>query len=385
MSRTWMLGLTSALIGLIVALGLAEIALRVVGNPTQMLYRPDPYFGWGHTPGDSFQRVTNGRSVEIQINSLGLRSPETAYEKKPGTMRVLVLGDSFTEAFQVPAESIYPSRIEQLLNTRNAREYEVINAGVAGYGTDNALLFYRHEGYKYDADVVLLSLYVGNDIRNNWYRLDTIDSGGLRKPYFSPGPDGLELNMYPFDRHSSLTTRIKIFLNRNVRLYSFARELRDRLRSREIPAGRGDDGAPPTVPLDMQLFDSSVNENWEIAWSVTEQLIGMLRDEVEAAGQRFVVALIPTKAQVHRHYWQAFLADMEGLDLSDFRLDWPTERLRRILESRGIEFIDLAPAFREQAAAADSELYIPDDGHWNEAGHDIAAATIAGYLNRAGD
>lgn len=380
-----MLGLSSVVIGLMLAFGLAEIALRVVGNPTQMVYRPDPYYGWGHTPGDRFQRVTNGRSVEIRINSLGLRGPETTRDKRPGTTRVLVLGDSFTEAFQVPEESIYPRRLEQLLNARNDASYEVVNAGVAGYGTDNALLFYRHEGHSYDADIVLLSFYIGNDIRNNWYRLDTIDSGGLRKPYFSPGPDGLELNMYPFSRHSSLATRVRIFMNRNVRLYSFARELRDRLRSREVADGAGDDVTAATVPLDMQLFDKSVNEDWEIAWNVTEQLIELLRIEVESGGRRFVVALIPTKAQVHRQYWQSFLNDTAGIDGSDFQPGWPTERLRRILESRGIEFIDLAPVLREQAAGSDSEFYIPNDGHWNEAGHDIVAAAIASYLTSTGD
>jgi hypothetical protein len=84
----------------------------------------------------------------------------------------------------------------------NEKVHEVLNAGTSGYGMDNALLFLRHEGYRYNPDVVLLALYIGNDILNYWYLLENIDTGGFRKPYFTPGDTSLEINAFPFAEHS---------------------------------------------------------------------------------------------------------------------------------------------------------------------------------------
>lgn len=66
------------------------------------------------------------------------------------------------------------------------------------------------------------------------------------------------------------------------------------------------------------------------------------------------------------------------------RLGNQRDALRALAEKRGIAFIDLVPVF-EAAAARGEVLYYTYDTHWNQAGHDLAGATIAAYLKDHGD
>ena len=57
---------------------------------------------------------------------------------------MLVLGDSMTSAEGVEAEQTYPKLLERALaERRGAGRYEVINAAVRGYGTDQELVLFE--------------------------------------------------------------------------------------------------------------------------------------------------------------------------------------------------------------------------------------------------
>ncbi len=55
----------------------------------------DPVLGWRKRPGAHATYVRRDCRSEFQVNAKGLRGPERPYSKPPGTVRVLVLGDSF--------------------------------------------------------------------------------------------------------------------------------------------------------------------------------------------------------------------------------------------------------------------------------------------------
>ncbi len=69
-------------------------------------------------------------------------------------------------------------------------EKEVINAGCAGYGTDNELLFFQNEGYKYNPDITILCIFPWNDIRNNSNALEEIFFERSKFPHFEIGQNG---------------------------------------------------------------------------------------------------------------------------------------------------------------------------------------------------
>src|SRR6185503_1606942 len=114
----------------------------------------------------------------------------------------VMLGDSFLEGVQVNQQDGLAERLEALLNLDSPppgyTAIDVINAGVAAYGTGQETLFYENEVYKYQPDLVVLMFYVGNDVKNNDYLLEI--PGGKRelalKPYFDIDRDG-ELRLLP--------------------------------------------------------------------------------------------------------------------------------------------------------------------------------------------
>ncbi len=61
------------------------------------------------------------------------------------------------------------------------------------------------------------------------------------------------------------------------------------------------------------------------------------------------------------------------------RLDFQRDAVKALVEDMGLYFIDLTPAFQQQAAASQM-LYFTYDTHWNPEGHELAGQTVAEFL-----
>jgi lysophospholipase L1-like esterase len=99
----------------------------------------------------------------IHINSLGFRGAEFDPVKPAGTFRMIALGDSST--FGLAGEACnYSAALERLLRTWGApRRYEVVNAGVEGYDSEDALRLLEKRALGYQPDLV--TVYIGwNDL-----------------------------------------------------------------------------------------------------------------------------------------------------------------------------------------------------------------------------
>ena len=111
-------------------------------------------------------------TVSVTYNSGGWHDIEHSVVKPDGVFRILVLGDSFMEAYSVELQDAFHSRIEELARTAG-RETEVINLGVASYGTLQEYMVFRDIGRLYEPDLVLLGFFVTNDVMNNSLELET--------------------------------------------------------------------------------------------------------------------------------------------------------------------------------------------------------------------
>src|ERR1700687_3491778 len=101
-------------LGVILAVGVValEIAMRLAGISFPDFGLPDQDRGWALRPNaEGWVRAENKAGVYVKINSQGLRDREHSIAKPPGTFRVAVLGNSYTEAFQVPIEQTYWAEI----------------------------------------------------------------------------------------------------------------------------------------------------------------------------------------------------------------------------------------------------------------------------------
>jgi len=117
----------------------------------------DPLIGHEHAP----NRQARLMGVDFRSNSQGLRDREFSFERVPGKLRIVMLGDSLTVGWGVPLEQTFAKRIEQMYAEAGI-DAEVINLGVGNYNTVQEVQAYLTKGYRYRPDVVVLNYFVND-------------------------------------------------------------------------------------------------------------------------------------------------------------------------------------------------------------------------------
>ncbi len=166
----------------LIALAMVEAALRLADISYPNFYQVDPVLGITLRPDASGWNRTEGE-VYVQINQAGFRDDFHPIEKPPNTVRIAVLGDSYSEAIQVELDKTFWSIMEKELPQCPAiggQSVEVLNFGVSGYGTAQELLLLRARVWEYEPDIVILAVTAENDISDNYRDLKLVDY----VPYF---------------------------------------------------------------------------------------------------------------------------------------------------------------------------------------------------------
>jgi hypothetical protein len=122
----------------------------------------DELLGWKNIP--RWRSTTFGQP--LTINALGLRGREVLRRKPPGTRRLLILGDSFAWGYGVADEDVFAAVLERQFQAEG-KPWEVLNAGVLGWGTDQQYLFLKRDGYEFGPDIVVVAFFLLNDPINN--------------------------------------------------------------------------------------------------------------------------------------------------------------------------------------------------------------------------
>ena len=396
--------LALGVLGVALPLLLLEGGVRLLGiaPPAVLqppLWAPHPYLGWFHrlnSGGRSYSEYGEFQA-DVHINARGLRDREIGYDNPSGAYRVLVLGDSFAEALQVPLEETFTKQLETELASDN-RPVEVINGGVGGWGTDQEGLFYLVEGFRYHPDLVLLCFFP-NDPLNNYEPLETAQAGGVQKPFFRLQGGELVSPSFPFEppRHSDTAGPPLLpasdWLRAHSALYRltvpYLRDIRTTRRALGPSGLLGGMGVirakEPDLPSSFDVYRADALPEWDAAWELTGALIRRLDGEVEARGARLVVVIIGASEQVYPDRWAATLAANPSMQSLRWDLETPNRRLTAILNEAGIPYLDLLPTFRDAASQSGAPpLHFRHDGHWTPSGHELAARAIASFLREGG-
>jgi hypothetical protein len=413
MARKILIPVLLILFGVLLAFGVLEIFVRVSGKTPPsgepaFFWQDDERFGWFHTPGaeGNYFNPPGEYDAYAKVNSAGFIDREYTLEKPEGVYRILVVGDSFTEGLRVPMDAAFHSILEENLNAAGKR-VEVINAGGAGWGTDQELLFYQEIGRKYEPDMVLLAFFPGNDIMNNTITLEAENFGGVKKPYFLLEDGQLVLHNQPVgsetelagvsDQTESSPQLIPdhpplAFLQPILNHSAFYRYFVPRLRvispafalklaqwgliepeSETRIAARG----PDYIPVAYGVFKTPLDPAWQEGWRVTEALLAQFKADVEADGAEFRVVVIPDQKQVEPAVWQHMFQIYPAMQNYEWDLDQPNRELAEILDAQQTPYLDLLPVFR---AWDGPTLFFPIDGHWNERGHKLAGDALTQWL-----
>ena len=128
-----------------------------------LLYVPDTELFFRLRPGIELAETANPRIFDLRTNALGLRGAEIARDKPPNTYRVLAVGDSCTFGSGAGDADTYPAQLERRLGAaRPGIEVEVLNAGVPGFSSYQALRYLEIEGFDLDPDAIVFATGVND-------------------------------------------------------------------------------------------------------------------------------------------------------------------------------------------------------------------------------
>jgi lysophospholipase L1-like esterase len=373
--------------GLVLGAVLLEVSVRMFFPVSDFFWQWDSAIGMKLIPGKRGRAIQRGIfDTQIDVNSVGFRDREHAVEKPAGTRRVVLLGDSFLEAIQVPFEGSITPQLESRLRARTGPT-ELINLGVSGTGTAREYLALREYGLRYKPDLVLM-FFVGNDVSDNSRRLQglpyipypriTADGDLARdesgRPQFTPFAD----------QTSNLSAVTAVFRNHS-KAYRFLREAVDnspglnrllyKLRLVSTPPETVNAPASDNFGF-YEIYRVEPKPAWAEAWHLTEQMMLAARDLAAANQAKFGVVLIPAFWEVDSQRWNEALTQLPAMRKTRLDLELPSRRLTNFLKAHDVPVFDLLPEFRAHAAGS-PPLYLRSDAHWTVNGHKLAADLLA--------
>jgi hypothetical protein len=290
---------------------------------------------------------------------------EPALRRATGSRRVLFVGDSFVAGYRTDQEETVGRRLELALRERTGDPgIEVLVAELPHPEAVRAWL--REHAARFDADLVLVGLTIGNDLAQGW---------AVRRAVPEPVIASLLLPADAFRR--APLDRLALRLDRSLRSWRSYRRLTSLLRREPITTDY------PDSPGRVHVFDSMHGLGYvyarrplplvEESWDETGRLLGEIGDAGAALGVPLLVAVFPQRFQASDADWRATAFEY-GLDPAAFDLELPNRRVAAACARARLDCLDLLPAFRAESAPA----YLPHgDMHWNAKGHAVAARALA--------
>jgi hypothetical protein len=130
--------------------------------------------------------------------------------------------------------------------------------------------------------------------------------------------------------------------------------------------------------------DDPIDAEWQSAWTITEKMMGRMRDTVQADGAKFVVVPWTNFSDVDPE-WRARLTKQFGTlptELAPAKLD---QRLQGIADRQKIDMEFLTPymqAYRDQHHVQWPYFSLTCDPHFSAMGHQVAAGALVDLLQR---
>jgi lysophospholipase L1-like esterase len=347
----------------------------------------DSDLGWRLRPGSYTVKAPQEFFTHtVSINQMGLREAATGSNVSADARRLVALGDSFTFGQGVADDVLFTTQLERRLNVgQTLIRYQVINAGVPGYGTAQELMLARR---LMDAglvgDVYLLNLFT-NDLLDN-LRLDygsrslnpvqpgyELDQAGRLKLSHRPAKvlrEGTNLIAAPQRPKSMLLSVLE------VRLRSLAQTMPQSVR---LARTLGFDVTVTRLPgVISAWYDDEVLEK---GIPLMKALLAEIDATVKRRNGVLLISLIPSPMQVYKDaYGEILRASFPDDPMARAFLEDPNraQRLvRSMCQELNLPFLDVYDVF----AASNRSLYVPVDGHFNEAGHALYAESLERFVS----
>ena len=347
----------------------AEAALRFAGYRQPRLldpavrasYRLEPnahFLYRGFLPG-SFIDFENA----VDLNQLGFHDADVAPERpSSATYRLMVLGDSYVAAFEVPLAATFHKRLEAALAARDPftrASYQVIAFGQGNRAQQAELDWLRRYGPVYRPDAVLLVFFCGNDVmENSPVTFSEAARFGVR--YVR---EVVPRKQAFFDRallfsHSRLSGLVA-----EAATSFYARHL-DRFSA--IPADA-------LVSPELGVYERDLAPEWQDAYDRSSALLDAIEAESARQGARLLVASLSGPQAVG----DVGLAKLWAAN--DRRYDYakPDRWIEEWAERHRVAHQALGP---ELASFGRRKAFWPHDAHLTPEGHSVVAEALYRFV-----
>jgi len=303
---------------------ISEVVIRVYAKMTlqDRAITFDPELGWRPLPNVRKVGFYWGVARPASTNSKGWRDAERSYDKPEGVRRAVAIGDSMVFGMSVDDGE----RFTELLG-RRFNQFEVINLGVTGYGTDQAFRALEVEGFRYQPDVVILTIH-GNDLEDIRHELRHT----YPKPVYTL--EGGQLRL----RKPSTTWDLSVRQASYLAEFAFMKLRNHKNDSRLAPAWKNADVLPLFAAIVRSIAEETTRRRARLV-----ALLAYLPDRIEAE---------PTEEE---------------------------QRMRAVLEEARIPTLDTRAMFAPRVRAGEV-LYSSDGWHWNVRGNEVVADAIQEFL-----
>lgn len=286
-----------------------------------------------------------------------------------GAYEIIALGDSYTEATNVARPWATVLAEETGL--------DVLNLAYRGYGPQEEALVMQEYGAIHEPEIVVIGFFGGNDLsnavtfyeNNSQFQLPSLSQQAINwsiGQFLNNRP--IEEYQYPVYMNLNGQRQAIAFLNGYVTWVNVTYEaLRDSLNLAETVKSWEliRNSAPADACIILAYFPSKP----------TIYLPYVLPDyHGTLINSQKQIILLETGAKLEEAVWTPNYEELLSRrhNLRDALHD-------AALES-GLHFVDISAPL-EQTASAGQMLYYVYDTHWNQAGHDLAAQTLANYIN----
>lgn len=349
----WSFRLGAIALGVIIALAIAEVGLRLVApqptGPSALTLHPDV----GVIP-----KPRHSGTVRLPgIYTYSFHHTDEGFRITPGSSpsddvpEVLLLGDSFAYGMGVEDDETTASQLAGVLAGRGM-DVRVTNAARIGAGPGYALRLLQTRGANWRPDVIVYLFYV-NDYSN--LQLST---------YFDVADDRTLTPIPPRDRPRQLKARLSALPG----AYTLQSHSHIAGLLRRVTVGAlGDTGPGPSV-FDLDTLHTPTPYAAPYRAWLADIYLEALRDEAEARGARFLAFYLPSAAEVAALRRSGEPSEDEAAFLN-------------ILHRLGVDGL----AFTQPLAESDrpiATLYYPEI-HWRPAGHVLAARAMGDPVQAA--
>lgn len=361
----WLAVLSVALTYVAVDLAAGYLLIKPLSPPLV----PDQYRHHRLVPNSNAQFTQRDFSYIQRVNNLGMRGVDRSIEKRPKTIRIVTLGDSFTMGKGVEDYDTFSVGIERILNKRLAAcpselTVEVLNGGVDSYAPILSYIQLKRDIAPLAPNIIIHNLDVSDLVQEAAYRRIaeySADGDIVGVPQRDVRSQSLTDRARTWvEKHMYLTRLLLYYANRafgfkNLSVRDVVTQVNFEVAAHTL---QGD-----TVDRDRQwadLFDSLVR----------------LRDLARSIGADYLLTTYPWGHQVNDREWipgrYGFMP--EGAKVSDVSL----QRVQAFASANEVAYFDLLPAFQGYQGGA--PLYFRHDNHMTATGHEVMASKLSDFL-----